>query len=161
MFDAFFAGRVYRLRQAEPAALAAPATPELPIVPVTGDASSALVLLGLLQREGRLVDFLEQDVATFADAEVGAAARVVHEGCRRALHAHAKIAPVRSEEENARIELAEGFRAAEIKLTGDVRGSSPYRGTLRHRGWRVTELELPKPLADHDPKVIAPAEVEL
>jgi hypothetical protein len=159
LFDAVFAGRVFGLRQA--ALAPAPAPAELPRAQAAADASAALVLLGLLQREGRLVDFLEQDVASFADAEVGAAARVVHEGCRRALHAHAKIAPVREEEENSAVELAQGFRAAEIKLTGDVRGAAPYRGTLRHRGWRVTEIDLPKPLGDHDAKIIAPAEVEL
>ncbi len=122
---------------------------------------SALQLLGLLQRDGRLIDFLEQDIAAFSDADVGAAARVVHEGCRRALHAHAKIAPVRVEPENEPIEVSDGFRPAEIKLSGDVRGSAPYRGTLRHRGWKVTSLELPIPLADHDPSIVAPAEVEL
>jgi hypothetical protein len=115
----------------------------------------------LFQREGRLVDFLEQDVATFTDADVGAAARVVHEGCRRALRAHAKVAPIRSEEEGTRVTLAAGFPPAEVKLRGNVAGAGPYTGVLRHRGWRALDLTLATPVVGHDARVLAPAEVEL
>lgn len=121
----------------------------------------ALQLLAALQREGRLVDFLEQDVATFSDADVGAAARVVHEGCRRALRQHAKIEPVRSEEEGSAVVIPEGYDAHAVKLIGDVKGSAPYKGKLQHRGWRVIEMSVPEPTKDHDAMVIAPAEVEL
>jgi hypothetical protein len=121
----------------------------------------ALQLLALLQREGRLVDFLEQDVATFSDADIGAAARVVHEGCRKALRAHAKLAPVRTEEEGTRVTVAAGFLPDEIKLTGKVEGDAPYTGVLRHRGWRATDLALPSAVRDYDASVLAPAEVEL
>jgi hypothetical protein len=122
---------------------------------------AALGVLALLQREGRLVDFLEQDIATFVDAEIGAAARVVHEGCRRALRAHLQIVRVRDEREGSTVTLAEGFDAASVKLTGDVRGSAPYRGVLRHSGWRVRQIRLPERVAGHDATVLAPAEVEL
>jgi hypothetical protein len=121
----------------------------------------ALQLLALFQREGRLVDFLEQDIASFDDAEIGAAARVVHDGCRKALRAHAKLAPVRTEEEGKRVTLEAGFRPAEVKLSGNVQGTAPYTGVLRHRGWRATELTLPTPVAGYEATVIAPAEVEL
>ncbi|AGP39820.1 DUF2760 domain-containing protein [Sorangium cellulosum] len=123
--------------------------------------SSALQLLSLLQREGRLVDFLEQDIASFGDADVGVAARMVHEGCRKALRSHAKLAPVRREEEGAKVTLEAGYSPSEVKLIGNVSGSAPYRGVLRHRGWRADELSLPTPVAGHDASVIAPAEVEL
>jgi hypothetical protein len=125
------------------------------------DGAAALQLLALFQREGRLVDFLQQDIAAFPDAEVGAAARVVHEGCKKALDAHAKLAPVRPEEEGAKVTLAAGFSPAEVKLSGDVKGSAPYEGVLRHRGWRAKEIVLPTPVKGHDLSVIAPAEVEL
>src|SRR5262249_23557231 len=46
--------------------------------------ASALTLLAAFQREGRLVDFLQQEIAGFSDEEIGAAARVVHGGCRKA-----------------------------------------------------------------------------
>ncbi len=122
---------------------------------------AALQLLALFQREGRLVDFLKQDVASFDDAEIGAAARVVHEGCRKALDAHAQIEPVRAEDEGANVSVESGFDPASIKLTGDVRGAAPYRGVLRHRGWRATSLELPEAVGENDSHVLAPAEVEL
>ncbi len=121
----------------------------------------ALGLLALLQREGRLVDFLQQDVTSFGDEEIGAAARVVHAGCRKALGEHATIAPVRSEDEGAKVELEEGYEPASVKLVGDVKGSPPFHGTLRHRGWRASKVKLPEPVAGHDVRVLAPAEVEL
>jgi len=168
LFDGELAARVSRALSAAPELPAAPeepkpTEPKRPAAPEPkrADVLSALQLMGLLQREGRLVDFLQQDVASFPDADIGAAARVVHEGCRKALHAHAGIEPIREEEEGARVTLEDGFDASSIKLTGNVAGQAPYRGVLRHKGWRVTRLELPKSLADHDPHVIAPAEVEL
>lgn len=122
---------------------------------------AALQLLGLLQQEGRLVDFLEEDVARYADAEIGAAVRVVHEGCRKALHEYFTIMPVRDEAEGERVTLGPGFDASAIRPTGKVIGEPPFTGTLAHRGWRVTEVRLPKLGTDHDVKVLAPAEVEL
>ncbi|HXX66773.1 MAG TPA: DUF2760 domain-containing protein [Polyangiaceae bacterium] len=124
-------------------------------------AGPALQLLSLLQRDGRLVDFLQQDIASFSDADVGVAARVVHEGCRRALFAHATVEPVRSETEGARVTLSAGFDADAVKLVGEVTGQPPYAGVLRHRGWRASRIELPQTVGAHDQRILAPAEVEL
>lgn len=121
---------------------------------------AALQLLALLQREGRFVDFLEEDVASFADADIGAAARVVHAGCRKALHEHVKLEPVRTEEEGARVTLQE-LDAGAIKLTGNVQGKGPYSGTLRHRGWKAAEITMPTAIEGHDARILAQAEVEL
>lgn len=118
-------------------------------------------VLAMLQREGRLIDFLEDNVAGYSDAEVGAAARVVHEGCRRALRACAVIEPIRGEEEGQPLAVPEGFDAGQIKLTGNLKGSGPYRGVLRHKGWRASKVTLPTLLAGADPGVLNPAEVEL
>ena len=107
------------------------------------------------------MDFLKQDIAAFGDSDIGAVARVVHDGCRKALETHARIEPIRSEAEGAPLELARGFDASEVKLTGRVQGEPPYRGVLLHRGWRATKLELPVPVAGHNALVLAPAEVEL
>mgnify|MGYP002665127542 FL=1 len=123
--------------------------------------TSALQLLGLLQREARFVDFVQEDVVAYTDAEVGAAARVVHEGCRKVLGAHFSIAPVRNEPEGSRVTLAAGFDATAVRLTGNVVGQAPFTGTLGHRGWRVTGSELPKLAPGHDAAVLAQAEVEL
>ncbi|AKT43033.1 DUF2760 domain-containing protein [Chondromyces crocatus] len=136
--------------------------PDLPAAPPGPPSPEpALQLLALLQREGRLIDFLQQDIASFGDAEIGAAARVIHEGCRKALRDHATVSPVRSEDEGARITIASGYSPAEIKLSGNVGGSPPYTGVLTHRGWRADQIKLPVPVAGHDPHILAPAEVEL
>jgi hypothetical protein len=162
LFDGLFAARVFDVREALPAAPAAPAAAPAPAkAPEPPPVTSALQLLALLQREGRFVDFVEEDVASRTDAEIGAVARVVHEGCRKALHAHATIAPVRSEAEGSSLVLPAGFSPEEVKLVGDVKGSAPYNGVLRHRGWRAEKLTLPAPALDHDARVLAPAEVEL
>ena len=122
---------------------------------------SALFLLSMLQREGRLVDFLQEEVAPFSDADVGAAARIVHEGCRKVLRQYATFTPVMSEGEGARVTVPAGFDANRIRLTGNVTGQPPYSGTLKHGGWETKELKLPPVPAKVDLKVVAPAEVEL
>lgn len=122
---------------------------------------SALQLLGLLQQDGRFIDFLEEDVTGFSDTDIGAAARVVHEGCRKAVREHFRIVPICSEAEGSRITLQEGFNASLIRLAGNVVGKPPYSGSLVHRGWLVTEVSLPKIADGHDVRVLASAEVEL
>jgi hypothetical protein len=174
LFDGAFARRAFdarspalpQLRETPPLTNSAP-TKKPPKGPTNEtrapapDLSPALQLLALLQREGRFIDFIEQDVASFPDAEIGAAARVVHEGCRRALRAHAKLTPIRSEDEGARVTLAAGFRPTDVKLTGNVGGQAPYAGVLVHRGWRAADVTLPTSTEGHDVFVLAPAEVEL
>lgn len=123
--------------------------------------TAALQLLGLLQREARFVDFIQEDVAPYTDAEIGAAARVVHEGCRKVLREHFAIQPVRTEAEGSRITLQPGFDAAAVRLTGNVVGQAPFTGTLGHRGWLVTAVKLPQLTDTAAAHVIAQAEVEL
>lgn len=163
--DANFASAVARISQgALPPAPSTPAPAEVKPAPPalkTARPDSALQLLGLLQQEGRFVDFLQEDVSTFSDADIGGAARVVHEGCRKALRQHLTIEPVRTEQEGSRITLQEGFDASAIRLTGNVVGQPPFTGTLAHRGWRAKEIKLPKISEGHDVSVLAPAEVEL
>jgi hypothetical protein len=158
LFNGEFAGSIQKLTSGrlEPKE----ATSDIPVIQET-DPNSALQLLGLLQQEGRLVDFLEEDVAQYSDAEIGAAVRVVHEGCRKALHEHLTLMPIRQEAEGARITLENGFDASALRPTGNLVGEPPFTGTLAHRGWRATEVRLPKLAKDHDVQVIAPAEVEL
>jgi hypothetical protein len=153
LFDGSFAARVYAPPELPPSPKA------LPEPPVESGPEPALQLLALFQREGRLVDFLEEDVASFSDADIGAAARVVHTGCRKALREHVKLEPIRTEEEGAKVTLQ--TNPAEVKLTGNVQGSGPYAGTLRHRGWRATDIKLPTAVAGHDARIVAQAEVEL
>ena len=137
----------------------APAPAPAPLRVATPDA--ALQLLGLLQREARLIDFANESITVYSDADIGAAARVVHEGCARVLREHFTIQPVRSELEGARVTLPEGFDAASVRLTGNVVGKAPFTGTLSHRGWKATDVRLPQLAEQHDARIIAPAEVEL
>ncbi|MCO4864492.1 DUF2760 domain-containing protein [Cupriavidus sp. WGlv3] len=147
-----------------PAPAAAPVSaPVAEPAPALKEASpvAALQLLGLLQRDARFVDFVEEDIARYADAEIGAAARLVHDGCRAVLREHFTIRPVREEAEGSRVTLADGFDASAVRLTGNVVGSAPFHGAISHRGWKVEEVRLPRLAERHDASVIAPAEVEL
>ncbi|MCX4138825.1 DUF2760 domain-containing protein [Paraburkholderia sp. SEWSISQ10-3 4] len=171
--DGEFAAGVLRLRNsgaaaasAAPAPTPAPAAAPAPApqpAPTLKEASpdAALQLLGLLQRDARFIDFVEEDIKAYSDADIGAAARLVHDGCRMTLREHFTIRPVRDEAEGSRVTLAEGFDATSIRLTGNVVGKAPFNGSISHRGWRVDEVRLPKLTDSHNAKVIAPAEVEL
>ena len=143
------------------APVAAPQPPAIPATPKTADTTAALQLLSLLQREARLVDFVQEDIAAYSDAEIGAAARVVHEGCRKVLREHVSLTPVRAENEGSRLTLPAGFDASAVRLTGNVVGQAPFTGTLTHRGWRATEVRLPQLAEGHDAQIVAQAEVEL
>ncbi|WP_295453702.1 DUF2760 domain-containing protein [uncultured Thiodictyon sp.] len=122
---------------------------------------SALLLLGLLQKDARLLDFLQQEVGDYSDQQVGAAARVVHQGCRRVLKDYLSIAPVRTEPEGGRVTLQAGFDPEAVHLSGQLVGGPPFRGTLVHGGWRATEVRLPQVASGRDLSILAPAEVEL
>jgi hypothetical protein len=122
---------------------------------------AALVLLGLFQKDGRLVDFLQEDVTGYSDQEIGAAARVVHEGCRKVLRDYLSIAPVRAETEGSRVTLERGFDPSAVRPIGNVIGEPPFTGALVHRGWRADEVRLPKVSGSRDVTILAPAEVEL
>ncbi|KVR21843.1 hypothetical protein WL61_29075 [Burkholderia ubonensis] len=172
-----FAAAVLRVRDgvpvaAQPAPVAAPVATPAPApaaAPVKAPApelreaspQAALQLLGLLQRDARFIDFVEEDIAGYADADIGAAARLVHDGCRAALREHFTIVPVRDEAEGSRVTLPAGFDATAVRVTGNVVGAAPFSGTVSHRGWRVSDVRLPKLTGSHDASVIAPAEVEL
>jgi len=118
-------------------------------------------VLALLQRDGRLIDFLSEDLNGFSDAEIGAAARTVHVGCRKVLDSYLVLEPVYREQEGATVTVGTGFDPAAVRLSGNVVGSPPFRGSLRHHGWRATKATFPPIPPAHDPRILAPAEVEL
>jgi hypothetical protein len=121
----------------------------------------AVALLAVLQREGRLIDFLREKIEPYSDEQVGAAVRSIHESCRKALDEHLSLEPVRSEEEGEKVEIENGFDPSAIRLTGKVSGKPPFRGTLRHRGWRTSRIELPADPLGQDPTIVFPAEIEV
>lgn len=159
LFDADCALKLERALRGETHSPEAPAPQAAPLRRTEPD--SALQLLGLLQRDGRFIDFLEEDVTQYTDAQIGAAARVVHEGCRKVLREHVVLDPVRTEQEGVRVTLPPGFDAAAVRLTGNVSGQPPFTGTLVHRGWRAADVRLPQLSSTHDTRILAPAEVEL
>jgi hypothetical protein len=151
-------------KKAEPRRAIAEAARPAPVPAATNQADAEVVsFLATLQERGRLVDFLMDDITGYNDAQVGAAARVVHEGCKAALQEHFAIRTVRDENEGSSVSVPAGYAADEYRLVGKISGQAPFSGTLVHRGWKTERVKLPRVLrADGDRlPTIAPAEVEL
>ena len=142
---------------------AEPARPA-PQQPQASRADAEIVhFLAMLQEKGRLVDFLMDDINAYSDAQVGAAARVVHAGCSGVLQDHFAISAVRTELEGSTVQVPAGYSADEYRLVGKIAGSAPFSGVLVHRGWKTDRVKLPQLLrsaADPLP-AIAPAEVDV
>lgn len=139
------------------------AKPEVTKPEPTGPSPEAIAVraISVFQAEGRLFDFLSEDIDGYQDAEVGAAVREIHRGCRRALKDHYQVTPVRSEDEESLITVPEGYDPSEIRLVGNVVGKPPFSGTLKHKGWKVEVVRLPNIPDGKGAKVIVPAEVEV
>jgi hypothetical protein len=120
-----------------------------------------LRLIAVLQREGRLVDFLLEDIQALPDAQIGAAVRDIHRKCRLALQEHLVLEPILAGQEGEKATVPPGFDPSAVRLTGNVTGQPPFTGTLQHHGWRVKEIKLAPPAAGQDEFVLTPAEVEL
>ena len=103
----------------------------------------------------------EQEIAAFSDEEVGAAARVVHAGCSKAFKQYFEFQPAVKEPEGSTMTIPQNFDAQRIRLTGNVAGQPPFRGSLKHHGWVAKEVRLPALIESLDPRIVAPAEVEL
>jgi hypothetical protein len=151
--------------EVSPLGTAAKATPATPAVrgdkPSPESLDRAVQMLALLQRDGRLVDFLEEDVSAYPDGQLGAAVRSIHTSCRQVLERYIKLEPILSSEEDQPVTVPVGFDPAAIKLVGNVSGEPPIRGLLRHRGWRVSEVTLPSLPQGSGRVIVAPAEVEV
>jgi len=141
----------------EPLLVPAKSRPAIPSKP----SGAPLRLLALLQREGRLLDFLLEDIQTYPDADVGAAVRDIHRQCQTAIKEHLVLEPVLPRPERSEVEIPSGFDPAAVRLTGNVTGQPPFKGTLQHHGWRVKEIKLAAPPEGQDEFILMPAEVEL
>ncbi|MDX1547958.1 MAG: DUF2760 domain-containing protein [Rhodothermales bacterium] len=155
----------WRLGTAAPASAPAPAAeprPAAPPPPAPPSDEAALHLLAIFQRKGRLIDFLHEDLSAYQDAQIGAAVRSVHAGCKQALDEYVALEPVYAEAEGATVTIPAGFDAHAVRLTGNVAGDPPFKGALRHRGWRVAKVTLPARTGTPEAaRVVAPAEVEV
>jgi hypothetical protein len=120
-----------------------------------------LRILALLQRDGRLIDFLMEQIDGFDDAQVGAAVRDIHAKCRKSVLDHFKIESI-STAEGSSIKVPVGYEPALFRLTGEVSGNGPWEGTVQHPGWQVTEVQIPEiPGAMAETPVLHPVEVEI
>lgn len=143
----------------EPSTLPKPPTPQVAPPPTE---ASAIQILSILQRQGRLIDFLQEDLSQYEDAQIGAAVRNIHEGCKKALSEYVTLEPIVKQEEGSSITVNTGFNAREIRLTGNITGDPPFKGALRHRGWRVAKIDLPTQTpAQQKERIVAAAEVEV
>ena len=146
-------------REVSPARAAAkPAA--TPAVPAVKTADGALQILAILQRDSRLVDFLMEDIASYSDDQIGAAVRELHDQCRDSIARYVTLQPV--------IDGVEGTFAKApsadpnvVKFIGNVPAKPPSGGTLRHKGWRASKVDLPALAAKQDAAIIAPAEIEI
>lgn len=142
----------------KPAPVAPPKAAEFARAPE----ASAIQMLAILQRKGRLIDFLREDLSAFDDVQIGAAVRNIHDNTRKALEEYVTLEPIYDQPEGSRVTVEPGFDAYAIRLSGRVQGDPPFTGSIQHRGWRVAKIELPEQTKDQAAsKVIAPAEVEV
>lgn len=120
-----------------------------------------LHLIAVLQKEGRLLDFFSEDLGQYNDGQIGAAVRSIHQSCKKALDSH--IAPqfVLDAQEGDQIAVQKDFDANTLKLVGNVTGEPPFKGVVRHRGWRARKVDLPTFSGDQPTDIISPAEVEV
>jgi hypothetical protein len=117
--------------------------------------------LALLQREGRLIDFFSEDLTQYADAQIGAAVRSIHENCKKTMDKYLVPRAVLDQNEGTEITVDADFDPNALKLTGNVTGTPPFKGIVRHRGWRAGKIEVPTFSGQQDPAILAPAEIEV
>lgn len=130
--------------------------------PAQPSPQTAVQVLSILQREGRFIDFLQEDLSLYEDSQIGAAVRSIHEGCKGGLSQYVELKPIYDESEGSEVTVPPGFDSRSIRLTGNVAGNPPFKGIIRHRGWRVAKIELPQPASEQKKDwVLAPAEVEI
>lgn len=136
--------------------------PKQPPAPKPPVRSEAITLLATLQREARFIDFIEESLAGYTDAQIGAAARDVHRDCGTVLKRLFSLRPAAAEAEGVEVEISAGFDPNRWRLTGNVAGEPPFHGRLVHPGWEATTCELPTWSGSAAAaRIVAPAEVEL
>jgi hypothetical protein len=124
--------------------------------------NDAVTLLAVLQREARLVDFVQETIDTYTDAQVGAAVREVHKGCRVVFDRVLALEPTLDEPETGSVTIPAGADPNRYRMVGNVTGEPPFSGTLAHHGWQATRCDLPAWRGNEEASlIIAPAEVEL
>jgi hypothetical protein len=121
----------------------------------------AVQILGILQRDSRLIDFLMEDISAYSDEQVGVAVRSLHDQSRDSLNRYLRLAPVIDGVEGSFTKLDTNDPSS-VKLLGNVpvSGKAPG-GLLRHKGWRAEKIDLPPIVSLGSASIIAPAEIEV
>jgi hypothetical protein len=172
LLTAFLAWQAYaQLRKGAslPAPAAPPAAPTVaaPVptpTPAPAPGGDALILLSLLQERGRFLDFVAEDIGAYSDAQVAAASRVVHQGCKAVIDECLAPAPAHAGAEGDRITIDPAADPNRYRLQGKVAQKPPYSGVVVHRGWKTTRLALPRHTRPIDPSgenIVAPVDVEV
>ncbi|MEQ9411340.1 MAG: DUF2760 domain-containing protein [Fuerstiella sp.] len=165
LFSGSTAKQVSELLSQEPAGLPEPKPeprPATPPPPPKPRRSEAITLLSALQREARFVDFIQEPIDVYNDAQVGAAVREVHRGCHEVLSRMFDPAPVVDQEEGSAVSVKEPA-SGRYRLTGNVaQVSDSVSGELVHHGWVAQRCEVPQWSGDDkSTDVIAAAEVQV
>lgn len=134
--------------------------------PEVRTSDGALQILGILQRDARLLDFLMEDIATYSDDQIGSAVRNVHAQSRESLAKYVKLAPVIDGVEGTFTKPESAGAVARepgaIKFIGNLPAQGkPAGGTLRHKGWRADSVSLPAVSPKQPVSILAPAELEV
>ena len=145
-------------RASAPASAAKPSAAAPAAAATTSD--GALQMLGILQRDSRLLDFLMEDVAAYSDDQIGAAVRELHDQCRDSVSRYVTLQPVIDGVEGTFVQ-APSKDPNLVKFVGNVPAKPPSGGTLRHKGWRAAKVDLPALAAKQDATILAPAEIEI
>ena len=136
-----------------------PVTAKIPKLHTDG---SAIQMLAELQKEGRLIDFLEEDLSQYEDEEIGSSVRTIHEGCKKVMDQCLKKEKIIDQEEESSVRVNGDYDVHELKLSGRVSDKFPLKGVLVHPGWKVTSFKLKERSSNSSAQqVLAPAEVEI
>lgn len=140
--------------------------PEPPKEGAVKPETGALQLLGILQRDARMLDFFMEDITPYSDDQVGAAVKNVHQQCQDALRKYFKLAPVIDGVEGTFVKPESAGQlardAAAVKFIGNLPPQGkPAGGLLRHKGWRADTVTLPSVSAKQNLSILAPAELEV
>jgi hypothetical protein len=166
-FDIQFHGRlsdevITALGLSQAAATPTAAIPSTPAAapPIVRTSEGALQMLSILQRDARLLDFLMEDISGYADDQIGAAVRELHDQCRESVSRYVALQPVIDGVEGTFTQAPSSDPNA-VKFIGNVPAQPPSGGILRHRGWRAANVVLPAPGGQQDVTILTPAEIEI
>jgi hypothetical protein len=104
---------------------------------------------------------LAEDLDQYEDSQIGSAVRAIHAGCLQIVREYLDPRPIMAQAEGERVTVAADFDPGAIKLTGKVVGEPPFSGIIRHKGWQVGKVKLPKLSGRQNAEIIVPAEVEI